>query len=332
MTARICSTTQLLFMLLLAGVLLAGCAGPSDQRVMSWLDAAQIAQRHGDCASAMPHFIDVIRSARRVAHDDWRAAAFVGLAQCEERRLAYYLAEVHSTQAIALQPMDYQLFELRADIYLNASHHAEAVSDELRALRYAPKSAKVYEAIGITFADMGEVDDAIVALQKAVEVSKDKAALELEEGQDLVEAGRYAQAIEKLKWCAKTYSQPWVRSNAWYFIADSYLLAGNPEPAWRAVEAASEGVPESSSYDLLAAKIADADAWPQTELMEAERAVKHATDLDERTKARLVRAQSELQLSDLRAAIADYRWVAANGPNPDDRSEAAAVLGRLDGG
>ncbi len=280
----------------------------------------------------MPRFLDVIQLAPRTLHDDRRPAALVGLAQCEEFGLSYYLAEVHATQAIALRPTDYQLFELRADIYLNASHHTEAVSDELQALRLAPRNAKLDEAIGITFADMGEVDDAIVALQKAVSVSKDEAALELEEGEDLVLAGRYTQGIAKLRWCAQTFRKPWVRANAWYFIADAYLLAGRPEPAWRAIETAFKDAPESWRYDLLAAKIADANAEPQVELMEAESAVKHAADLDELAKARLARAQSELQLSHLRAAVADYKWVAANGPNPDERSEAVVILGRLNAG
>lgn len=326
------STIRFSFGALLTVILVAGCARPSDQRLTSWLHAAQAAQRRGDCASAMPRFIDVVRFAPDLPHDDRHVAALVGLAQCEELGLSYHLAEVHATQAITLRPKDYQLFELRADIYLNASHHTEAVSDELRALRFAPRNGKVYEAIGITFADMGEVDDAIVALQKAISVSKEKAALELEEGQDLVLAGHYARAIGKLQWCARTFRKPWVRANAWYFIADAYLLDGRPEPAWRAVKTSFRDAPESWRYDLLAAKVADANAQPRVELMEAQHAVKNAADLDERAKARLARAQSELQLSDLRAAIADYRWVAANGPNPDERSEALAILGRLDAG
>lgn len=105
----------------------------------------------------------------------------------------------HFNEAIRLDPVNPKAYLFRGIAYLETRQLDLALADLLKSVEQAPRDANAHRILGIVQYKKGAYDDALLSLDRSLDLSRELDATFLYRGRVLVALGYYRQAIEDFK-------------------------------------------------------------------------------------------------------------------------------------
>lgn len=162
----------------------------------------------------------------------------------------------------------YELYRLRASADLHLQKSAEAVEDLTQAFRTGSSDWTDFLQLGNAYYNLGRLDDAIQALQKASSLKPGQSSVTeflgktyFKKGVRELEAKQYAQAISSFQKAKETDVQ-----NGYidYNIAEAYLFQKNYKDAEKSLNQAAALLPRSAEvYQRLGLVLEKQKKWDQ---------------------------------------------------------------------
>ncbi len=143
-----------------------------------------------------------------------------------------------------------KLYHLRADAYFRMAKYNEAMNDLTSAIRVGQSDWTDYGELGLCYVNLGRLDEAIAALQKAAmmkpgdpTLTKELAKAYFKKGVDALKAKEYGQSVDALL-KAKEYdpSDGYISAN----LGEAYLFQKRYPEAERALAMAVTALPNSA--------------------------------------------------------------------------------------
>jgi tetratricopeptide (TPR) repeat protein len=147
-----------------------------------------------------------------------------------------------------------KLYHLRGDALFRLGKYNEAISDLTSAIRVSQSDWTDYMELGLCYFNLGRLDEAIQALQKAALMKPGEAVMTeyiakayFKKGVDALKAKQYAQSVEALL-KAKEFNQ--TDGYISYNLAEAYLFQKRYPEAEKALSQALVAMPKSADVYL----------------------------------------------------------------------------------
>jgi tetratricopeptide (TPR) repeat protein len=208
------------------------------QAVAAWPTDAEAHRNYADCLwrrGAQEEAIRQLEEASRLVGDD--AAISARLAEMYLAGGHVELARQSADRAIELDPRLPAGWAVRGRIFRTAGLLGDALADDLRALRYAPKDRDVLLEIAELYRQQNQPERALQTLQALAETyspGEEPARVQHLMGLAYTALGRYDDAIEQLKLAA--HGKP--PADVLATLGEAQLLAGRTNDAMASAQKA----------------------------------------------------------------------------------------------